>query len=114
MVGSGVCAERARALMSPALLAAMPPAAFQLPIYANFSAAAVSDPAEERELLVKQVCGRVRWRESMLAMDEAGVEQFVEIGGKVVGPMVGRTVEDVQVVSVVTMTDIEGLAATLG
>lgn len=94
-------------------LAAMPPAAFQLPIYANYTAAAVTDPAEERELLVKQVCGRVRWRESMLAMETAGVEHFVEIGGRVVGPMVGRTLEDVQVASVVAMADIEALAKGL-
>jgi [acyl-carrier-protein] S-malonyltransferase len=94
-------------------LAAMPPAAFQLPIYANYTAAAVTDPAEERELLVKQVCGRVRWRESMLAMGEGEVEHFVELGGKVVGPMVGRTLEDVQVASVVTMGDIEALAKEL-
>jgi [acyl-carrier-protein] S-malonyltransferase len=106
-------------LMAPAAdamaeaLAAMPPAAFHLPIYANFSASAVSDPAEERELLVKQVCGRVRWRESMLAMGKAGVDHFVEIGGKVVGPMVGRTVEDATVSSVVTMGDIEALAKEL-
>jgi [acyl-carrier-protein] S-malonyltransferase len=103
-------------LMGPAAdamaeaLAAMPPAAFTLPIYANFTAEAVSDPSEERELLVKQVCGRVRWRESMLAMGEAGVERFVELGGKVVGPMVSRTVEDVTVSSVVSMADIEGVA----
>jgi [acyl-carrier-protein] S-malonyltransferase len=106
-------------LMGPAAdamaqaLAALPPAAFQLPIYANFTAAAVSDPAEERDLLVKQVCGRVRWRESMIAMQEAGVENFVEIGGKVVGPMVGRTLEDVAVSSVVTMADIEALASSM-
>ena len=106
-------------LMAPAAeamaraLADMPPRALHLPLYANFSASAVTDPAEERDLLVKQVCGRVRWRESTIAMGEAGVEQFVEIGGKVVGPMVARTLEDVTVTSVVTMADIEALAKTV-
>ncbi|MBO9498625.1 MAG: ACP S-malonyltransferase [Novosphingobium sp.] len=90
-----------------------PPGALYLPLYANFTAAAVTDPAEERDLLVKQVCGRVRWRESVIAMKAAGVEQFVELGGKVVGPMIGRTVEDVTVASVVTMDDIEALAKEL-
>jgi len=106
-------------LMAPAAeamakaLEEMPPSALRLPVYANFTAAAVSDPAEERELLVKQVCGRVRWRESVIAMKDAGVEHFVELGGKVVGPMIGRTVQDVSIASVVTMEDIEALAKTL-
>jgi [acyl-carrier-protein] S-malonyltransferase len=106
-------------LMAPAAeamakaLAGLPPAALHLPVYANFTAAAVSDPAEERALLVKQVCGRVRWRESVLAMRAAGVEHFVEIGGKVLGPMVSRTVADVTVTSVVSMDDIEALAREL-
>ena len=91
-----------------------PPGALYLPLYANFTAAAVTDPDEERELLVKQVCGRVRWRESVIAMKEAGVEHFVELGGKVVGPMIGRTVQDVTVSSVVTMDDIEALIKEIG
>jgi [acyl-carrier-protein] S-malonyltransferase len=86
------------------------PAPFLLPLYANVTAAEVTDPAEERRLLVEQVTGRVRWRESVLAMKAAGVEHFVELGGKVLGPMVSRTVEDVTVTSVVTMADIEALA----
>lgn len=90
-----------------------PPQALRLPVYANVTASLVSDPAEERRLLVEQVCGRVRWRESVIAMKAAGVEQFVELGGKVLGPMIGRTVEDVGVTSIVTMADIEALAKEL-
>jgi len=90
------------------------PGALYLPLYANFTAALVTDPNEERDLLVKQVCGRVRWRESIIAMKAAGVEHFIELGGKVVGPMIGRTVEDVTVTSVVTMDDIEALAREIG
>ena len=90
-----------------------PPAPFRLPLYANVTAAAVTDPAEERRLLVEQVTGRVRWRESVIAMKEAGIERFVELGGKVLGPMIGRTVEDVTVTSIVTMDDIEALAKEL-
>ncbi|MBN9506947.1 MAG: ACP S-malonyltransferase [Altererythrobacter sp.] len=92
-----------------AALAATPPDPFRLPLYANVTAAAVTDPAEERRLLVDQVTGRVRWRESVIAMKTAGAARFVELGGKVVGPMIGRTVEDVSVTSVVTMADIEAL-----
>ena len=106
-------------LMAPAAdamaeaLAKVSPSAFTLPVYANFTAAAVTDPSEEQDLLVKQVCGRVRWRESVLAMHAAGVEEFVEIGGKVVGPMVGRIVKDVRTTSIVTMDDIEALLRDL-
>jgi [acyl-carrier-protein] S-malonyltransferase len=89
------------------------PAPFLLPLYANVTAAEVTDPAEERRLLVDQVTGRVRWRESVLAMKAAGVDRFVELGGKVLGPMVSRTVEEVTVTSVVTMADIEALAKEL-
>ena len=102
-------------LMQPAAdamdeaLGRTPPGPFRLPLYANVTAAAVTDPAEERRLLVEQITGRVRWRESVIAMKEAGVARFVELGGKVVGPMIGRTVVDVSVLSVVTMADIEAL-----
>ena len=103
-------------LMAPAAarmaeaLAETPLAALALPVYANVTAAPVTDPDEERALLVEQVTGRVRWRESVLAMRAAGVESFVELGGKVVGPMVGRIDKDAQVTSLVTMADLEAFA----
>jgi [acyl-carrier-protein] S-malonyltransferase len=90
-----------------------PPGVLRLPLFANVTAAVVSDPAEVRRLLVEQVTGRVRWRESAIAMKEAGVEAFVELGGKVLGPMISRTVQDVTVTSVVSMADIEALAKDL-
>ncbi|MBW8755250.1 MAG: ACP S-malonyltransferase [Sphingomonadales bacterium] len=90
-----------------------PPGALRLPLFANVTAAVVSDPAEVRRLLIEQVTGRVRWRESAIAMQAAGVERFVELGGKVLGPMISRTVQDVTVTSVVTMADIEALAKEL-
>ena len=96
-----------------AALERVPPAAFRLPVYANVTAAQVTDPAEEADLLVKQVTGRVRWRESVVAMRSAGVEQFVELGGKVLGPMVSRIDKDAETISVQTMDDIEALARDL-
>jgi [acyl-carrier-protein] S-malonyltransferase len=89
------------------------PRPFRLPLYPNVTAAECTDPAAERLLLVEQVTGRVRWRESVLAMKAAGVDHFVELGGKVLAPMVSRTVEDVTAASVVTMADIEALAKEL-
>lgn len=106
-------------LMQPAAdamaeaLGQTPPGALRVPLFANVTAAVVSDPAEVQRLLVEQVCGRVRWRESVIAMQAAGVDTFVELGGKVLGPMIGRSVNDVTVTSVVGMADIEALAKEL-
>jgi [acyl-carrier-protein] S-malonyltransferase len=80
-----------------------------VPLYANVTAAAVSDAQEIRQLLVEQVTGMVRWRESVAAMVEAGVTHFVEFGGKVLGPMVKRIAPDAAVTSVLTMDDIDAL-----
>src|SRR3954464_7012927 len=81
-----------------------------VPVYANVTAHPVSDPDRIRELLVEQVTGMVRWRESIAEMAAAGVEEFVELGGKVLGSMVKRIAPDAKVTSVVTIEDIEALA----
>ena len=106
-------------LMQPAAdamaeaLGKTPPGALRVPVFANVTAAVASDPAEVQRLLVEQVTGRVRWRESAIAMKEAGVERFVELGGKVLGPMITRSAGEVAVTSVVTMADIEAIAKEL-
>lgn len=84
-----------------------------VPVYANVTATPVSDPDTIRTLLVEQVTGMVRWRESVAAMFDAGVHDFVELGGKVLGGMVKRIVPDAGVTSVVTMDDIEALEKAL-
>jgi [acyl-carrier-protein] S-malonyltransferase len=84
-----------------------------VPVFANVTASPVGDPDTIRRLLVEQVTGMVRWRESVLAMAETGVERFVEFGGKVLTPMVKRIVADVDAASIVTMDDIEALAKSL-
>ena len=102
-------------LMQPAAdamaeaLGTTPPGALRVPLFANVTAAVVTDPAEVQRLLVEQVCGRVRWRESAIAMKAAGVEHFVELGGKVLGPMISRSAGEVAVTSVISMADIEEL-----
>src|SRR3546814_453430 len=107
-------------LMQPAAdamaeaLAASPPAAPLVPVVANVTAAPVSDAGEIRELLFSQVTGRVRWRESVGAMEAIGVTQFVEFGGKVLSPMVKRSASgEVETVSLMSMDDIEALLKTL-
>ena len=93
----------AKALAEAALTAPL------VPVYANVTAAPVADSETIKRLLVEQVTGRVRWRESILAMFAAGVTDYVEFGGKVVGPMVKRTAPDANAISVITMDDIEAL-----
>lgn len=85
-----------------------------VPLYANVIAAQVSAPDRIRELLVEQVTGMVRWRESVEEMTRAGVTEFVEVGGKVLSAMVKRIAPDAKVTSVVTMNDIESLAGEIG
>ena len=103
-------------LMQPAALAMADALSYELleapavPLYANVTARPASDPDMIRDQLVSQVTGMVRWRESIAAMGEAGVAEFVELGGKVLGPMVKRIAPDAKVTSVVTIEDIEALA----
>ena len=80
-----------------------------VPLYANVTASPVEDPDEIRRLLVEQVTSMVRWRESIAFMAEAGVDHFVEFGGKVLSPMVKRIAPDARTTSVLTMDDIEAL-----
>jgi [acyl-carrier-protein] S-malonyltransferase len=81
-----------------------------VPLFANVTAAPVSDPLTISAQLVQQVTGRVRWRESAIAMAEAGVTHFAEFGGKVLSPMVKRSAgEDIATSSVISMDDIEAL-----
>jgi [acyl-carrier-protein] S-malonyltransferase len=84
-----------------------------VPVYANVTAAQVADADMIRDLLVQQVTGRVRWRESVIAMFGAGVQDFVEFGGKVLGPMVKRSAPDAVATSVISMDDIEAIVAQL-
>jgi [acyl-carrier-protein] S-malonyltransferase len=69
-----------------------------------------TDPDTIRNQLVEQVTGMVRWRESVANMTAAGVEEFVELGGRVLGPMVRRISPDARVTSVISIEDIEALA----
>jgi [acyl-carrier-protein] S-malonyltransferase len=81
-----------------------------VPVFANVTAQPGTDPDTIRNQLVEQVTGMVRWRESVANMAAAGVEQFVELGGKVLGSMVKRTVADADSRSIVTIEDVEALA----
>jgi [acyl-carrier-protein] S-malonyltransferase len=84
-----------------------------VPLYANVTAEPCSDPEVITAQLVEQVTGMVRWRESIANMAAAGVDEFVELGGKVLGPMVKRIAPDANVTSLVTIEDIEAAAKEL-
>ena len=85
-------------------------AAPAVPLIANVTAEPTTDPDQIRNQLVEQVTGIVRWRESIANMVDAGVDDFVEFGGKVLGPMVKRIAPDARVTNLVTVDDIEALA----
>ena len=67
-----------------------------VPIVNNIQAVPIEDPDDLRDDLVKQVTGRVRWRESIIYMAENGIDTFAEPGcGKVLTVMLRRIVKDV-------------------
>lgn len=86
-----------------------------VPVIANVTAAPVTDPAEIRRLLVEQVTGTVRWRESVLAMKALGVQELVELGaGKVLAGLAKRIDRDLAAVSLQTPEDIDAWIAAPG
>ena len=101
--------EMATALATATILAPT------VPIVANVTASPVTDPEVIRRLLVEQVTGRVRWRESMMWMaGEGGVTRFAEIGsGKVLTGMAKRIAPDAEAVALNTPEDLEAFAKSL-
>jgi [acyl-carrier-protein] S-malonyltransferase len=83
-----------------------------VPVVANVTAAPVRDATEARQLLVEQVTGRVRWRECVLAMKDAGVTTLVEVGaGKVLSGLARRIDRDLSATSIGTPADVESFLA---
>ena len=101
------------ALMQPAAeamaeaLAGVTIATPAVPLVANVAAQGVSDPEEIRRLLVAQVTGRVRWRESVAWMAAQGVTETVEVGaGKALSGMVRRIAPGVETKAVNTVANL--------
>lgn len=86
-----------------------------VPVVANVTAAPETDPETMRRLLIEQVTGRVRWRESMMAMaQDLDVTRFVEIGsGKVLTGMAKRIAPDAESLALNTPEDLEAFAKSL-
>ncbi|MEM6761756.1 MAG: ACP S-malonyltransferase [Pseudomonadota bacterium] len=86
-------------------------AAPTVPLVANVSTAKLTDPGAIRRSLVEQVTGRVRWRESVVAMAGAGVDTLVEIGaGKVLSGLARRIDRTLATVSINTAEDVTAYA----
>jgi [acyl-carrier-protein] S-malonyltransferase len=86
----------------------------RLPLIANVTAAAVSEPETIRRLLVEQVTAPVRWRESVLAMRDFEVSELVELGaGKVLSGMARRIDRDIVASNAGTPAEIESVLKTL-
>ena len=84
------------------------------PLVANVTATEVSEPETIRRLLIEQVTGRVRWRESVLTLRHLGIDSTAECGGnKVLTGMVKRTDRELQTLTLDTPADIEAFAKTL-
>jgi [acyl-carrier-protein] S-malonyltransferase len=104
------------ALMAPAAgamakaLESVTVAAPVVPLVANVTAAKATDPADIKRLLVQQVTGTVRWRESIAACAAMGVTRFVELGaGKVLTGLTRRIVPEAEALNAGTPGEIEAL-----
>ena len=79
-----------------------------IPIISNFVASAQNDPNKLKELLIKQICGRVRWRESILFMNTQGIKEIIEIGpSKTLTNMMKRFKLDIKTINIENIDDIK-------
>lgn len=82
-----------------------------VPVVSNVLAEGVDDPAEIRRLLIEQITGRVRWRESVLWMAAQGVTETIEVGaGKALSGMVRRIARGIEARAVSSPEDVRALA----
>ena len=85
-----------------------------VPVVANVTAGPISEPDTVRRLLVEQVTGRVRWRESILELRGLGIDTTVEFGGgKVLTGMVKRIDKELQSITLDAPADLEAFAKSL-
>ena len=86
----------------------------KMPIFCNVTAAAETSANNLRNNLVAQVTARVRWRESLIAMQAAGCKRYIELGtGKVLSGLVKRSLEDVHIANLDGPDDLDSVLAEL-
>ena len=79
-------------------------------LISNVTANEIKNPNELKNLLIKQIENRVRWRESVVYMIENDINHFIEIGpGKVLSGLVKRINRNVKIDTINDQSDIEGL-----
>ena len=85
-----------------------------VPLVANIMASATSDPEQIKNLLVEQVTGTVRWRESVIYLKEQGVTTLVELGaGKVLSGLARRIDKELETVSIETPEQIDAFLSNV-
>ena len=83
------------------------------PIVANYTALPVVDPSEIKNLLIKQITGRVRWRETINYMSQNGVDKVIEIGsGKALTGMIRRINKDINCYNIGSSDDLNKFLST--
>lgn len=86
----------------------------KVPVISNVSISPESDPDRIRKLLVEQVTGRVRWRETIAGLRDHGIAAVVEVGaGKVLATMAKRIDKDLPATSIESPQDIEAFLKSL-
>jgi [acyl-carrier-protein] S-malonyltransferase len=86
----------------------------KMPVFCNVTAAAETSADNLRANLITQVTGRVRWRETLLAMQTAGCKLYIELGtGKILSGLVKRTLQDVRIVNLDGPDDLDSVLAEL-
>ena len=79
-------------------------------LISNVTANEIKDPDELKNLLIKQIENRVRWRESVINMIENDVDHFIEIGpGKVLSGLIKRISKDIKIDTINSESDIKAL-----
>ena len=79
-------------------------------LISNVTAQEISNKDELKNLLIKQIESRVRWRESVIYMIENGINHFIEIGpGKVLSGLIKRINKEVKVNTINSESDIKDL-----
>ena len=79
-----------------------------VPLVANVSAQIAKDASEIKNLLVEQITGSVRWRETMLCFEQNGIEEVIEFGaGKVLSGLVSRTCPNLKSRSIQNSEDLK-------
>ena len=86
----------------------------KMPVFCNVTAAAETSADNLRDNLVTQVTARVRWRESLMAMQKAGCQRYIELGtGKVLSGLVKRSLEDIRIANLDGPDDLDSVLAEL-